>query len=146
MVHISKGISITSRGMLPCWERYDVQISSLGVCQADTQACAYQVKSTSQHLSVVCHIPPNTSKHFVGAKSLQSCPTLCDPIDCSPPGPSLYGDPPGEDTERVATPASRVSSQRRDRICVSYVSYTGRWVLYHKCHLGCQTLTFNHRH
>ena len=25
------------------------------------------------------------------AKSLQSCPTLCDPMDCSPPGPSVHG-------------------------------------------------------
>ena len=25
------------------------------------------------------------------AKSLQSCPTLCDPIDCSPPGSSVHG-------------------------------------------------------
>ena len=25
------------------------------------------------------------------AKSLQSCPTLCDPIDSSPPGPSVPG-------------------------------------------------------
>ena len=25
------------------------------------------------------------------AKSLQSCPTLCDPIDGSPPGPSVHG-------------------------------------------------------
>ena len=25
------------------------------------------------------------------AKSLQSCPTLCDPIDCSPPGPPSLG-------------------------------------------------------
>ena len=25
------------------------------------------------------------------AKSLQSCPTLCDPIDGSPPGPSIHG-------------------------------------------------------
>ena len=25
------------------------------------------------------------------AKSLQSCPTLCDPIDDSPPGPSVHG-------------------------------------------------------
>jgi len=25
------------------------------------------------------------------AKSLQSCPTLCDPIDCSPPGPPVPG-------------------------------------------------------
>ena len=27
----------------------------------------------------------------VCAKSLQSCPTLCDPMDCSPPGSSLHG-------------------------------------------------------
>ena len=25
------------------------------------------------------------------AKSLQSCPILCDPIDCSPPGSSVHG-------------------------------------------------------
>ena len=25
------------------------------------------------------------------AKSLQSCPTLCDPRDGSPPGPSVHG-------------------------------------------------------
>ena len=25
------------------------------------------------------------------AKSLQSCPTLCDPMDCSPPGSSVPG-------------------------------------------------------
>ena len=24
------------------------------------------------------------------AKSLQSCPTLCDPMDCSPPGSSVH--------------------------------------------------------
>ena len=27
----------------------------------------------------------------VVAKSLQSCPTLCDPIDGSPPGSSIHG-------------------------------------------------------
>ena len=27
----------------------------------------------------------------VGAKSLQSCSTLCDPMDCSPPGSSVHG-------------------------------------------------------
>ena len=25
------------------------------------------------------------------AKSLQSCPTLCDPMDCSQPGASVHG-------------------------------------------------------
>ena len=28
----------------------------------------------------------------------QSCPILCDPMDCSPPGPSAHGDSPGKDT------------------------------------------------
>ena len=28
----------------------------------------------------------------------QSCPTLCDPADCSPPGSSVYGDSPGKNT------------------------------------------------
>ena len=27
-----------------------------------------------------------------------SCPTLCDPMDCSPPGSSVHGDPPGKNT------------------------------------------------
>ena len=32
------------------------------------------------------------------AKSLQSCPTLCDPMDCSPSGSSVHGDSPGKNT------------------------------------------------
>ena len=28
----------------------------------------------------------------------QSCPTLCDPMDCSPPGSSVSGDAPGKNT------------------------------------------------
>ena len=31
---------------------------------------------------------PECSVH---AKSLQSCPTLCDPMDCSLPGSSVHG-------------------------------------------------------
>ena len=30
--------------------------------------------------------------------SFQSCPTLCDPMDCSPPGSSVHGDSPGKNT------------------------------------------------
>ena len=29
--------------------------------------------------------------YAAAAKSPQSCPTLCDPIDCSPPGSSIHG-------------------------------------------------------
>ena len=33
----------------------------------------------------------NDTELYAAAKSLQSCPTLCDPIDGSPPGSSLPG-------------------------------------------------------
>ena len=36
--------------------------------------------------------------YCVHAKLLQSCPTLCDPMDCSPPGFSVHGDSPGKNT------------------------------------------------
>ena len=28
----------------------------------------------------------------------QSCPTICDPMNCSPPGSSVHGDSPGKNT------------------------------------------------
>ena len=31
-------------------------------------------------------------------KLLQPCPTLCDPMDCSPPRVSVRGDTPGKNT------------------------------------------------
>ena len=46
----------------------------------------------------------------------QSCPTLWDPMDCSPPGSSLHGDSPGMGCllEWVVKPSSREFSQPRD--------------------------------
>ena len=43
-----------------------------------------------QHISLIFHSPA------AAAKSLQSCPTLCDPIDGSPPGSPW--DSPGKNT------------------------------------------------
>ena len=40
------------------------------------------------------------------AKSLQSCPTLCDPIDSSPPGSSVHGILQARTLEWVAISAS----------------------------------------
>ena len=40
----------------------------------------------------------------------QSCPTLCDPVDCSPPGFSVYGILQVRILEWVAMPFSRRSS------------------------------------
>ena len=66
---------------------------------------------------------------IVRAELLQSCPTLCDPTDCSLPGSSVHGILQAKILEWVAIPSSRGSSQSRDRSCVSYVSFIGRWVL-----------------
>ena len=48
---------------------------------------------------------------YVLAKSLQSCPTLCDPMDCSPPGSFVHGIFQGRIVEGVAITSSRESSQ-----------------------------------
>ena len=56
---------------------------------------------------------------------VQSCPTLCDPTDCSPLGSSVHGILQARILEWVAIPFSRVSSQPRDQTQVSHI--TGRF-------------------
>ena len=55
--------------------------------------------------------------------------SLCDPMDCSPPGSSVHEVFQGRILEWVAISSSRVSSQLRDRTCVSCID---RWILYHR--------------
>ena len=47
------------------------------------------------------------------------CPTLCDPMDCSPPGSSVHGISQARILEWVAIPFSGESSQPRDWTWVS---------------------------
>ena len=61
----------------------------------------------------------------------QMCPPLCDLVDCSPPGSSVHGITQASVLEWVAISFSRESSVPRDQSQVSYVSFTGRWILYH---------------
>ena len=72
----------------------------------------------------------------VCAKPLWLCPTLCNPLDCSPPGYSVHGILQARILEWVAISYSRGSSQPRDQTHISYVSCVCRRVLYHQCHLG----------
>ena len=71
----------------------------------------------------------------VCAKSFQSSPILCDPVDCSPPGSSAHGILQARILEWVAMPSSRGSSKPRDLSHVSYVSCNGRqeWHLVGLC-------------
>ena len=70
------------------------------------------------------------------AKSLQLCPTLCNPVDYSLPVSSVHGILQARILKRVAMPSSRGSSRPRDRNWVSCVSFIGRWILYHYSHQG----------
>ena len=45
----------------------------------------------------------------------QSCPTLCDLVDWSPPGSSVHGILQARTLDRVAMPSSRGSSQCRNQ-------------------------------
>ena len=45
----------------------------------------------------------------------QSCPALCNPMDCSPPDSSVYGIFQARILEWNATSSSRESSQPRDQ-------------------------------
>ena len=70
------------------------------------------------------------SLYCVHAKSPPSCVTLCDPMDCSPPGSSVHGIHQARILEWVAMYSSRGSSRPRDRTWVSYISCAGIRVLY----------------
>ena len=62
----------------------------------------------------------------------QSCPTLCDPVDCSPPGSSVHGIFQARVLEWGAISFSRRSSPPRDRTRVSHIVDK---TLYHLSHL-----------
>ena len=49
----------------------------------------------------------------------QSCLTLCDPMDCTPPGSSVHGILQARMLEWVAMPSPRGSCQPRDQSRVS---------------------------
>ena len=67
---------------------------------------------------------------LVHAKSLRLCPTVCNPMDGSPPGFSVHGILQTRIPEWVAMTSSRGSSWPRDWANISCVSCTGRWILY----------------
>ena len=65
------------------------------------------------------------------AKSLQSCLTLYDPMDCNLPDSSIHGILQSRILEWIPMPSSRGASPLGDRTRISYVSCLGRQVLYH---------------
>ena len=63
----------------------------------------------------------------------QSYPTPCDPMDCSPPGSSVHGDPPGKNTG-VGCHAlfQGIFPNQGSKLGLPHC----RWILYHLSHQG----------
>ena len=59
------------------------------------------------------HCPQSSSTLWKWENVTQSCPTLCDPMDCSPPGSSVHGILQARILEWVAILFSRASSRSR---------------------------------
>ena len=69
---------------------------------------------------------PETTAQIILSESesevAQSCPTLCDPMDCSPPGFSVHGIFQAWILEWVAISFSRGSSQPREDLVLPILS------------------------
>ena len=62
----------------------------------------------------------SSSSACLRGTSLQLCPTLCDPMECSLPSSFVHGVLQARIPEWVAKPSSRGSSRSRDRTCISW--------------------------
>ena len=67
-------------------------------------------------------------KSFVCSLSHKLCPSLCNPMDYSPPDSPVHGIFQAKILEWVTIFFSRGSSRPRDQTCISCIS---RWILYH---------------
>ena len=68
------------------------------------------LKSQSEKIKTMNRRNFSDEFYLAAAKSLQSCPTLCNPMDCSPPGSSAHGILQARILEWVSMPSSRGSS------------------------------------
>ena len=83
----------------------------------------YSKEKVSSMKSCLIYLILGYIPHYLGwclrhtcmnAKSFQSCLTLCDPMDCRPPGSSVHGILQARILECVVVPCSRGSSRPRD--------------------------------
>ena len=99
--------------------------------EPDTTHCLVRVKNYWRNLESLTSLGPlygtAVLRHpslFWGwslcRQSLQSCLTLCKPMDCSPPGSSIHGVFPARILKRAAISSSRGSSQPREGNCISH--------------------------
>ena len=86
-----------------------------------------EVEQLYEDLQDLLELTPKKDVLFIigaaaAAKSLQSCPTLCNPMDCSPQGSSVHGIFQARVLEWVTISFSRGSSQARDQTRVACIA------------------------
>ena len=83
--------------------------------------------SRSEERRVSCHV--HLHHHMPGVRA-RSCPTLRDPMDCSPPGSSVHGISRARILEWVTISYSRGCSQSRDQTHIFYISCIVRQIFF----------------
>ena len=68
--------------------------------------------SVGSFTGIQLHLLSMAAFLLAAAKSLQSCPTLCDPIDGSPPGPLSLGFSRQEDWRGFPFPSPMQESEK----------------------------------
>ena len=102
--------------------------------RASLEHCSHPVAlwgTAARDKTTSCRSGSVTFDGVRACKCAQSCLTLWDSMDCSPPGSFCPWDYPSKNTEWVAIFSSKGSSKPRDGTCVSWGSCIGRWIAYH---------------
>ena len=125
---------------------FSIFLPFIGRCIVELgQFIKYPVSPSRKIWLITSYNVKKTSNSISHAKSLQLCQTLCNPIDCSPPDPSVHGILQARIQECIAIPFFRGSSQLRDpTLCLLNLP---QWqagffffFFYHWCHLGSKCL------
>ena len=114
-----------------------VQLKLTQNCETNTHYVSAHVCTGAQSLRSWLFVTPWTVADVcMGAQSLRSCLTLCDPMNCSPPGSSVHGILQARILEWVAMLSSRGSSWHQELNPYLLHLLHCRQVLYPLSHLG----------
>ena len=104
---ISNFLLFLSSSFLPYWEEISIKKQQLMMFSKS----AFQI-----------YLIFNTFCEVKWSEVAQSCPTLCDPMDCRPPGSSTHGIFQARVLEWVAISFSRGSYRPRDQTQISHIA------------------------